>query len=405
MDRADPARQALEAHVAEPRGADTRGQRLRIGKVEHRLWQVGIGVPMFRHRAPDGREHAPEIEEVEGPERRGAWRGELEHHEARARLENAGRFPEAGIEVRKIADPECDHSAVEAGVAERQLERVGAHRARACGLSAAAHEHRHDEVRADHRTVKAGGTGQRRREIERSGAEIEITVRPASIPVEPRDRGAAPAAIHVEPQQMIEEVVARRDGVNMFPHIRPLRSAAARYGNLECGRRRHRRERWPSNLTGASDQDVVASAVRGHEAAFRELVRRYERPVFSLLYRMVRDRALAEDLAQETFMKVLNGLKSYRSEFKFSSWIFKVANNVAIDQLRKRGVDTVSMDGAPDATTPDARAASALQLRGHEETPLQKSKRASSAPRSSGHRPPAPGVPELYRTAHVEGHS
>jgi RNA polymerase sigma-70 factor (ECF subfamily) len=122
----------------------------------------------------------------------------------------------------------------------------------------------------------------------------------------------------------------------------------------------------PSNLTGASDQDVVASAVRGHEAAFREVVRRYERPVFSLLYRMVRDRALAEDLAQETFIKVLNGLASYRPEFKFSSWIFKVANNVAIDQLRKRGVDTVSMDGAPDA-----RPASALQLRGHGETPLQ----------------------------------
>src|SRR5262245_53200048 len=79
----------------------------------------------------------------------------------------------------------------------------------------------------------------------------------------------------------------------------------------------------PSNLTGASDQDVVASAVRGHEAAFRELVRRYERPVFSLLYRMVRDRALAEDLAQETFIKVLNGIKSYRPEFKFSSWIFQ----------------------------------------------------------------------------------
>jgi RNA polymerase sigma factor, sigma-70 family len=127
----------------------------------------------------------------------------------------------------------------------------------------------------------------------------------------------------------------------------------------------------PSNLTSASDQEVVAWAVRGHEAAFRELVRRYERPVFSLLYRMVRDRALAEDLAQETFIKVLNGLKSYRPEFKFSSWIFKVANNVAIDQLRKRGVDTVSMDGSPNAQTPDARAASALQLHGHEETRLQ----------------------------------
>src|SRR5216117_3597585 len=127
----------------------------------------------------------------------------------------------------------------------------------------------------------------------------------------------------------------------------------------------------PGNLTGASDPEVVAWAKQGHEAAFRELVRRYERPVFSLLYRMVRDRALAEDLAQETFIKVLNGIKSYRPEFRFSSWIFKVANNAAIDHLRKRSIDTMSLDGAPDAMTPDARAASALQLSDHGETPLQ----------------------------------
>src|SRR5574341_548254 len=109
----------------------------------------------------------------------------------------------------------------------------------------------------------------------------------------------------------------------------------------------------PSHLTSASDQQVVAWAVEGHEAAFRELVRRYERPVFSLLYRMVRDRALAEDLAQETFIKVLNGMKSYRPEFKFSSWIFKIANNAGIDYLRRKSLDTLSLDGSPNAETPE----------------------------------------------------
>src|SRR5207249_10386909 len=67
----------------------------------------------------------------------------------------------------------------------------------------------------------------------------------------------------------------------------------------------------PGHLTGASDQDVVEWARRGHEAAFRELVRRYERPGFSLLYRMVRDRRLAEALAQETVIKGLTGPVSY----------------------------------------------------------------------------------------------
>jgi len=127
----------------------------------------------------------------------------------------------------------------------------------------------------------------------------------------------------------------------------------------------------PGHLTGASDQDVVEWAKRGHDAAFRELVRRYERPVFSLLYRMVRDRGLAEDLAQETFIKVLNGIGSYNPQFRFSSWIFKIANNAAIDQLRKRELDTLSLDGSPHATTPEAMRATTLQLGDKGETPLQ----------------------------------
>src|SRR5574341_2057083 len=126
----------------------------------------------------------------------------------------------------------------------------------------------------------------------------------------------------------------------------------------------------PSHLTSASDQQVVAWAVAGHEAAFRELVRRYERPVFSLLYRMVRDRALAEDLAQETFVKVLNGLDSYRPEFKFSSWLFKIANNVTIDHLRRRQLDTLSLDGGPNALSPQAVAQPTPKVVDRGETPL-----------------------------------
>ncbi len=124
------------------------------------------------------------------------------------------------------------------------------------------------------------------------------------------------------------------------------------------------------DLQSLSDREVVALAREGREAAYRELVRRYERPVFSLIYRMVRDRALAEDLAQDAFIKVLNALESYRPEFKFSSWIFKIANNVAIDQLRRREVDTLSLDGAPDARTQEEIEATALQAADRSESPL-----------------------------------
>ena len=63
-------------------------------------------------------------------------------------------------------------------------------------------------------------------------------------------------------------------------------------------------------LVTATDQEVVQWAREGQERAYRELVRRYQRPILSLIYRMVRDRERAEDLAQETFVKVLNALDS-----------------------------------------------------------------------------------------------
>jgi RNA polymerase sigma-70 factor, ECF subfamily len=107
----------------------------------------------------------------------------------------------------------------------------------------------------------------------------------------------------------------------------------------------------PLDLPNLPDADVVALAQKGREAAFRELIRRYERPVFSLIYRMVRDSTAAEDLAQDSFIKVLNHIDKYRPEFKFSSWLFKIANNIAIDHLRRRQLDTISMDGSPHAMT------------------------------------------------------
>jgi RNA polymerase sigma-70 factor (ECF subfamily) len=124
------------------------------------------------------------------------------------------------------------------------------------------------------------------------------------------------------------------------------------------------------DLGSASDQEIVALARQGREAAYRELIRRYERPVFSLILRMVRDHQLAEDLAQETFIKALNAIGSYRPEFKFSSWIFKIANNAAIDHLRRRELDTLSIDGAPHATTAEDIEATALQVGDRGESPL-----------------------------------
>ena len=125
------------------------------------------------------------------------------------------------------------------------------------------------------------------------------------------------------------------------------------------------------DLSNLPDADVVALAQKGKEDAFRELVRRYERPVFSLVFRMVRDSATAEDLAQDAFIKVLNHLDKYRPEFKFSSWLFKIANNVTIDFLRRRQLDTVSMSGSPHAQTAADVEATSFDVGSPDESPLE----------------------------------
>ena len=91
----------------------------------------------------------------------------------------------------------------------------------------------------------------------------------------------------------------------------------------------------------------------GSEAAFRVLVDRYQRPVYSLLFRIVRSAETAEDLAQETFVKAWKALARFDAERRFSSWLFKIAHNSALDSLRRVGVDTFSLD-APIGDTDEA---------------------------------------------------
>ena len=89
------------------------------------------------------------------------------------------------------------------------------------------------------------------------------------------------------------------------------------------------------SLSAAADRDLVLSAVRGSEGGFEELVRRYQRPISAYVYRMVGNYEAALDLTQEIFIKIYASLSRYRPEFKFSTWIYKIAHNAAIDHLRR----------------------------------------------------------------------
>jgi RNA polymerase sigma-70 factor, ECF subfamily len=93
-----------------------------------------------------------------------------------------------------------------------------------------------------------------------------------------------------------------------------------------------------------SDADLARQALAGSQEAFRQLVTRYAPAAVNVAARLVHDRALAEDLAQDAFVRAFARLKTYDPERRFSSWFFQVLHNVAVDYLRRKRIDAVSLD-------------------------------------------------------------
>ena len=90
------------------------------------------------------------------------------------------------------------------------------------------------------------------------------------------------------------------------------------------------------NIRIAPDAELVVTAIAGGEAGFEELVRRYQRPIASYVYRMLGDYEASLDVTQEVFIKVYNSLDRYSSDYKFSTWLYRIAHNAAIDHLRRK---------------------------------------------------------------------
>ena len=102
---------------------------------------------------------------------------------------------------------------------------------------------------------------------------------------------------------------------------------------------REDRESFPQD-----DQELVRRTLRGDKGAFEVIVQRYQQPVLNYVGRMVRERELALDMSQEVFLRVYASLASYRPEYKFSTWLFRIASNYLIDHWRKKRLPTVSID-------------------------------------------------------------
>ena len=93
-----------------------------------------------------------------------------------------------------------------------------------------------------------------------------------------------------------------------------------------------------------SSADLIAHARQGDHEAFRLIFERYSRPVISFIYDMVSDRALAEELTQETFVRAYRNLGTMRAETKLSTWLFGIAKNVARESIRARSRDNSHVD-------------------------------------------------------------
>ncbi|HIA05966.1 MAG TPA: sigma-70 family RNA polymerase sigma factor [Flavobacteriales bacterium] len=86
-----------------------------------------------------------------------------------------------------------------------------------------------------------------------------------------------------------------------------------------------------------SDQQLIGQYIKGHEGSLEVLINRHKSKIFTHIVLIVRDRALAEDLFQDTFIKVIKTLRAgkYREEGKFLPWVMRIAHNLAVDYFRK----------------------------------------------------------------------
>ncbi len=90
-----------------------------------------------------------------------------------------------------------------------------------------------------------------------------------------------------------------------------------------------------NNLKEFTDGELITKAISGREDSFEELVRRYQRPIINYVFRMLGNYDASLDVTQEVFIKVYNSMSRYSAEYKFSTWLYKIAHNASIDYLRR----------------------------------------------------------------------
>jgi RNA polymerase sigma factor (sigma-70 family) len=107
-----------------------------------------------------------------------------------------------------------------------------------------------------------------------------------------------------------------------------------------------------------SDLELIEDCLNGNKDKFSELVNRYKKLIYSVVYNMINDKQEVNDISQEVFVRIYKALDRYNPEYKFSTWSVKIATNYCLDVLRKKKAEFVPIDDmtdiSSDADTPEA---------------------------------------------------
>jgi RNA polymerase sigma-70 factor (ECF subfamily) len=113
------------------------------------------------------------------------------------------------------------------------------------------------------------------------------------------------------------------------------------------------------DFSGMDDAAIMLELSAGNMAAFDVLIQKYRKPIIHFMYRMVRNEAVAEELAQEVFLRVYRSRETYRAEARFSTWLYRIATNLGVNHARdtrhERSASTIYLDetDSETGTTPD----------------------------------------------------
>lgn len=114
---------------------------------------------------------------------------------------------------------------------------------------------------------------------------------------------------------------------------------------MSSGKTSNKDESVRDNASASSLEDdrLVSQAMDGDQAAFRQLMEKYQKPLYFHVIKMVKDKEQIEDLIQESFVKAFDNLSSYNTNYAFSTWLYRITTNHTIDYLRKKKLETMSI--------------------------------------------------------------